>query len=318
VAPATANILAKFAHGIADDFLSTLYLSNRNPVVVAPAMNTAMWEHPATQDNLEILRQRGVLIVTPDSGYLACGEEGAGRLANLDLIVEAIYTAATRQSLQGRTVLITAGPTAEDIDPVRFITNRSSGRMGFALARAAARRGARVVLVAGPGSPPPVFSGRVIPVRSAEEMSAAVLKSAGEADVIIMAAAVADYRPRHSSTSKIKKTDGDLPLQLERTTDILMKLKDSRRPEQVVVGFAAETDDVEQNARRKMQTKQTHLMVANRVGADHGFGDNPSDFTIFRESTESRPIVGKTKEEAAAIILDEVERLLPDKPSASA
>ncbi|MBN2431381.1 MAG: bifunctional phosphopantothenoylcysteine decarboxylase/phosphopantothenate--cysteine ligase CoaBC [Acidobacteria bacterium] len=310
VSPATANIMAKFAHGIADDFLTTLYLSNRNPVVIAPAMNTAMWEHPATRRNLDILQERGATMVTPDSGYLACGEEGAGRLADLEQIVESIYTVTTPSSLKGRTVLVTAGPTAEDIDPVRFISNRSSGRMGFALARVAARRGARTLLVTGPVAGRPFHSDQVRQVRSAAEMSAAVLEWAPAADVIIMAAAVADYRPRQARTTKIKKTEGATVLELVRTADILLQLKAARRPSQIVVGFAAETDDIAANARRKMEAKGTHLMVANRVGADVGFGDSPTTFTLFRHDATPRQIEGKSKEEAAAVILDEVERLL--------
>jgi len=310
VAPATANILAKFAHGIADDFLTTLYLSNRNPVVIAPAMNTAMWEHPATRRNLDILQERGVTLVTPGSGYLACGEEGAGRLADLEQIAEAIYTVTTPPSLKGRTVLVTAGPTAEDIDPVRFLSNRSSGRMGFALARAAARRGARTLLISGPVPGSPLRAGECRPVRSADEMAAAVLDWAPQADVVIMAAAVADYRPRQTSATKIKKKEGDTVLELVRTPDILMQLKSIRRPTQVVVGFAAETDELVANARRKMERKGTDLMVANRVGADVGFGDNPTAFTLFRPNAEPRQIEGQSKEAAAAVILDEVERLL--------
>jgi len=309
VAPATANILAKFARGIADDFLSTLYLSTLSPIVVAPAMNTAMWQHPATRENVSILKDRGVTVVEPDSGYLACGEEGSGRLADLDHIVESVLTSATPAALHGKTVLVTAGPTAEDLDPVRFLTNRSSGKMGFALARIAARRGANVILVAGPTEEPVSFRCRFKPVRSAGEMAQAVESDFGNADIVIMAAAVADYTPARVSAAKIKKSDGGTVLELVRTKDILVHLTNLRRPDQVIVGFAAETEQVEENARKKMAAKDTDIMVANLVGQDAGFGSELTSVSIMTRENRVIRLKDKSKEEIAQSIMDEIEIL---------
>src|SRR5271154_2357020 len=250
VAPATADVLARFAQGIANDFLSTLYLATAAPVVVAPAMNVNMWNHPATQANLEILRKRGVRIVEPGDGYLACGMIGSGRLAENEKIVTAVMEAlGASQDLAGETVLVTAGPTREKIDPVRYLTNRSSGRMGYAIAEAALRRGARVLLVSGPTAIAAPGAAEVTAVETAEEMRAAVLKLLPESTVVIKTAAVADFRPRAASDQKIKRK-GDVTLELEPTADILTavtRLKTS----QVVVGFAAETENVLENARKK-------------------------------------------------------------------
>ncbi len=313
VAPATANIMAKFARGIADDFLSTLYLSNLNPVVVAPAMNYAMWQHPATRENVEILRQRGVRIVEPGSGYLACGEEGAGRLADLAVIAEAVIAAGTPSRLSGRTILVTAGPTAEDIDPVRFVTNRSTGRMGFAVARMAARRGARVILVTGPTMESLSFECEREDVRSAEEMARAVERRLPEADALIMAAAVADYRPIHPSAAKIKKSDGVLTLELERTRDILGTIAPVRRPDQVVVAFAAETENLLESARGKMKRKNADLMVANQVGPGQGFGTDTNTVTILSGDGRTIQLDDRPKDEIGGVILDEVERLFKER-----
>src|SRR5271170_7820388 len=242
VAPATADVLARFAQGISSDFLSTLYLATTAPVVVAPAMNVNMWNHPATQANLEILKKRGVRVVEPGEGYLACGMTGPGRLAENELIVAATLEAlGASQELAGETVLITAGPTREKIDPVRYLTNRSSGRMGYAIAEAALRRGARVLLVSGPTALAAPGAAEVTPVETAEEMLAAVLKLLPEATVVIKTAAVADFRPKAAAEQKIKRK-GEMTLELEPTADILTavtRLKTS----QVVVGFAAETEN---------------------------------------------------------------------------
>ena len=310
VAPATANILAKFARGIADDFLSTFYLSTQTPVVVAPAMNHAMWGHPATQENVATLRGRGVAVVEPDSGFLACGETGSGRLAELDRIVEAVESAVTPKTLAGRTVLVTAGPTAEDLDPVRFVTNRASGKMGAAVARVAARRGASVILVAGPGVAAEDFPCERVDVRSAAQMAEAVLQRAPLADAVVMAAAVADYTPAEYSPRKIKKGLGALSLELVRTVDILAELGRTRRAGQAIVGFAAETEDATENALRKMQAKGADLMVANLVGPGRGFGTDAHSVIILRRAGGSVAVDGQPKEVIAARLLDEIESCL--------
>ena len=310
VAPATANCLAKFAQGVADDFLSTLYLSTQAPVVIAPAMNQAMWRHPATRQNVDTLRARGARIVDPGAGYLACGEEGAGRLAELPLIVEAVMAATTPQSLSGRTVLVTAGPTAEDLDPIRFITNRSSGKMGFAVARIAARRGARVILISGPTREEADFSCALVPVRSAAGMAEAVAAHQDEADVLVMAAAVADYTPARISPAKIRKGPGPLNLRLVRTADILSRLGAERRPGQVLIGFAAETEAIEENGRRKLLAKGADLMVANRVGPDHAFGQDWNTVTILGREIAPVRLEDLPKDTIAARLWDLAQSLL--------
>ncbi|MGO9648889.1 MAG: bifunctional phosphopantothenoylcysteine decarboxylase/phosphopantothenate--cysteine ligase CoaBC, partial [Terriglobales bacterium] len=242
VAPATADVLARFAQGISSDFLSTLYLATTAPVVVAPAMNVNMWNHPATQANLEILKKRGVRVIEPGEGYLACGMTGPGRLAENELIVAATLEAlGASQELAGETVLITAGPTREKIDPVRYLTNRSSGRMGYALAEAALRRGARVLLVSGPTALTPPGAAEVTRVESAEEMRQAVLRLLPQATIVIKTAAVADYRPKSAASQKIKRT-GPMSLELEPTADILSEVA-RHKQSQIVVGFAAETQN---------------------------------------------------------------------------
>src|SRR5271167_3573659 len=239
IAPATADILGKFAHGIAEDFLTTLYLATKAPVVVAPAMNVNMWEHPATQENLATLRARGVHVVDPDEGYLACGMTGAGRLAATETIVEKVCAVlGLRHDLEGETVVVTAGPTCEDFDPVRFLTNRSSGKMGYALAEAAIRRGARVVLVSGPTDLSVPEGIDWVPVRATEEMRNAVRERAAEANVVIMAAAVSDYRPAAARSQKLKRGDERLTLELEPTPDILAELGHApAKRNRVLVGF---------------------------------------------------------------------------------
>src|SRR5436190_3709840 len=267
VAPATANILGKFARGIADDALTTLYLATKAKVVVAPAMNVNMFDHPAVRENLEILRARGVRIVEPGSGYLACGWLGRGRLAEPADIVSAAMEAlglTASGDLAGETILVTAGPTVEDLDPVRFLSNRSTGRMGFALAEAARDRGARVILVAGPTSVEPPTGVDLVNVRSADEMARAVTDHIAPVTIVAMAAAVSDYRPVQRSPSKLKKSAGDGTLALARTTDILATIGQAKGG-RFVVGFAAETDRVLENARAKRKDKNADLLVANDV-----------------------------------------------------
>ncbi len=289
VVPATANILGKLAHGIADDFLSTLYLSCPCPVLLAPAMNVEMWHHPAVQENVEILRRRGHYFVNPETGALACGMEGEGRLAEVDAIVERILEILRPgESLAGLKVLVTAGPTVEDIDPVRFISNRSSGKMGYAVALAARLRGAEVFLISGPTnlSAPPAVN--VVQVRTAEEMKSAVFQLFSDVDVVVKAAAVSDYRPAQTETRKIKKSPESTVLALSPTDDILSMLGREKK-NQVLVGFAAETEDVVNNARDKLVRKNLDLIVANDVssgvfGADsatvHILGRNGESFTL--------------------------------------
>src|SRR5256885_5396320 len=255
VAPATADIIAKFSHGISDDFLTTLYLATIAPVVVAPAMNVNMWNHPATQENLERLRARGVHIVSPDEGYLACGMTGAGRLAGQDAIVAAVREVLqVRRDLLGQTVLLTAGPTQEDLDPVRFLTNRSSGRMGYAVAEAAARRGAKVILVSGPTVLEAPAGVTRVDVRTAVEMLHAVEQHFAESTIAIFAAAVADYRPADAAHNKLEKTAAEVTLRLEPNPDILASAA-RKKGGRLIVGFAAETENVAENARKKLQTK---------------------------------------------------------------
>jgi len=308
VAPATADVLAKFAQGIANDFLSTLYLATTAPVVVAPAMNVNMWEHAATRANVEILKQRGVRVVEPDAGYLACGMTGPGRLAANETIVAAVMQAlGAPQDLAGETLLITAGPTREPIDPVRYIGNRSSGRMGYALAEAALRRGARVLLVSGPTALTPPGAAKVVAVESAEEMRQAVLSGMNDATIIIKAAAVADYKPKQRSARKIKRR-GALSLELEPTSDILAEVA-SRRGSQIVVGFAAETENALENARRKLASKSLDAIVVNDVSRK-GIGmDSERNAVTIITPTETIDVPETTKWEVAHRVLDAVVRL---------
>ncbi len=308
VAPATADVLARFAQGIANDFLSTLYLATTAPVVVAPAMNVNMWNHPATQANLEILRQRGVRIVEPGSGYLACGMTGAGRLAENEAIVGAVLEAlGASQDLAGETVLVTAGPTREKIDPVRYLTNRSSGRMGYAIAEAALRRGARVLLVSGPTAITAPGAAEVTPVETAEDMLATVLKLLPQATVVIKTAAVADFRPKAASEQKIKRK-GELTLELEPTADILAEVA-RRKTTQIVVGFAAETENVLENARKKLASKSLDAIVVNDVSREGvGFDSDRNAVTIISQS-EAVEIPETSKWEVAQRVLDQVVKL---------
>src|ERR1700719_1702685 len=308
VAPATADVLAHFAQGIASDFLTTLYLATTAPVVVAPAMNVNMWNHPATQANLESLRQRGVRIVAPDSGYLACGMTGSGRLAENEGILAATLEAlGASQDLAGELVLITAGPTREKIDPVRYLTNRSSGRMGYAVAEAALRRGARVLLVSGPTALTPPASAELTRVESAEQMRQAALKLLPEASIVIKTAAVADYRPKSAAEQKIKRK-GAMSLELEPTTDILAELARTRTS-QIIVGFAAETENVLENARKKLMTKSLDAIVVNDVSREGvGFDSDRNAVTIITQS-EVIEVPETTKLEVAQRVLDQAVRL---------
>ena len=311
VAPATANRLAKFAHGLADDFLSTLYLAFRGPVVLAPAMNTAMWSHPATQANLASLRARGHVVVDPDDGYLACGTYGPGRLAEENRILEAVEAILnpTVPDLDGETVLITAGPTQEALDPVRYLTNRSSGKMGYALAEVAAKRGAKVVLVSGPvhlDIPP---GAEVVRVTTAAEMRTAVFANLSRASVVIKCAAVADFRPSAESRQKIKKTAARLSLELEPTVDILAELG-RNRGEFLLIGFAAETQNLKEEARRKLAEKNCDMIVANLVGqSDTGFESDSNEVLLALRTGEFLPLAKASKKEIAAQILNQILKL---------
>lgn len=315
VAPATANTIGKFAHGIADDFLSSLYLATRAPVVMAPAMNTNMFEHPAVVENMRILTDRGVRFVDPGAGYLACGWIGKGRLAEPEDVV-AFVQQVLRPSgpLSGRRVLVTAGPTYEDLDPVRFIGNRSSGRMGYAVAGEATQRGASVTLISGPTRFETPRVTEVVRVRSAAEMHTAVMKHAAKVDVVIMAAAVADYTAERVAPQKIAKADGSLTVKLARTKDILADLGKlpsraaGRRP--LLIGFAAETHDMLEHARGKLARKSADLIVANDVSqSDRGFDVETNAVTLIDDKgTEDVALASKTA--IAGRILDRVERLL--------
>ena len=314
VAPATADVLAHFAQGIANDFLTTLYLATTAPVVVAPAMNVNMWNHPATQSNLQILRQRGVKIVEPGAGYLACGMTGPGRLAESQTIVAAVMEAlGASQDLTGETVLITAGPTREKIDPVRYLTNRSSGRMGYALAESALRRGARVLLVSGPTSLTAPGAAEITRVESAEEMRDAVLKLLPQSTIVIKTAAVSDYRPKTVSDQKIKRKS-PLSLELEATPDILKELS-LKKGSQIIVGFAAETENVLENARQKLVSKNLDAIVVNDVSREGiGFDSDRNAVTIISRD-EVIEVPETTKREVARHVLNQVVRLRQHRKS---
>jgi phosphopantothenoylcysteine decarboxylase/phosphopantothenate--cysteine ligase len=305
VAPATADVLGKFAHGVAGDFLTTLYLATKAPVMVAPAMNVNMWEHPATQENLGILRARGVHVVDPDEGYLACGMTGAGRLASTETIAQKVFELlGLRHDLAGQTVLITAGPTCEDLDPVRFLTNRSSGKMGYALADAAHRRGAQVVLVSGPTDLKIPEGVDWVPVRATEEMRQAVRSRAAEASIIVMSAAVSDYRPARAEANKMKRGDERVTLELEPTPDILAELS-REKGRRVLIGFAAETDHLAENARSKLARKGADMIVANDVTQEGaGFDTDTNIVTLFLRGGREIPLPKMSKFEVANRILD--------------
>lgn len=317
IAPATANVIGKMANGIADDFLTTLYTATRAPVLLAPAMNSQMFSHPAVAHNMTLLEARGVRFVEPGEGYLACGWIGKGRLAE----PEAIVAAATAvlhppTALSGRRILVTAGPTYEDLDPVRYLGNRSSGRMGFAVAEEAARRGAAVTLISGPTSLTSPARCEVVRVRSAVEMHTEVMARADAADAVVMAAAVADYRPTTRADQKVSKGSGDLTIQLTRNPDVLADLgarRASRGQGPVLVGFAAETEHMVARARAKRERKQVDLIVANDVSRqDAGFDVDTNAVTLVGATlTEALPLQSKAR--VAGAILDRVETLLTER-----
>jgi phosphopantothenoylcysteine decarboxylase/phosphopantothenate--cysteine ligase len=320
VAPATANVIAKFARGLADDLLSTIYVSATCPTMIAPAMNVEMWRHQATQENLTILRARGVDIIEPESGFLACGEVGEGRLAEPEAIAARAIGFLQRhrsgEDLVGQHVLVTAGPTCEDLDPVRFLTNRSSGKMGYALAEAALARGADVTLISGPTNLTPPSAARFISVRSAEDMYEAVTRHLNEATIVMKAAAVADFRPRERQASKIKKSNHGLVLDLEPTQDILTEIS-RRKLHQIVVGFAAETDKPVEYGREKLQRKSLDMIVINDVTAKGaGFDVDTNHVTIIDREHHVVALPLMSKREVADRIFDHlVEIFLPAQAS---
>ncbi|GAB4222692.1 MAG: bifunctional phosphopantothenoylcysteine decarboxylase/phosphopantothenate--cysteine ligase CoaBC [Acidobacteriota bacterium] len=316
VAPATGNVLARFARGLADDLLSTVYLAFDGPVVVAPAMNPRMWDHPETRENVARLGHRGAVIVPPEEGFLACGDEGAGRLAPLEAIVaEALAAARRSSSLDGVHVAVSAGPTFEPIDPARFVGNRSSGRMGFAIAAAARARGARVTLVHGPVTITPPWGVETVPVRTALEMREAMHEAARTARVVVMAAAVADHRPAGPAERKISRKE-PWSLELVPNPDILAELVAARRPGQVIVGFAAETHDVVERAKAKKQRKGCDLLVANDVsGAGSGFEADDNRVTLIDEQGRAEPWPLMPKRQVAERLLDRIEPLLAERPA---
>jgi len=312
VAPATANVLAKLAHGLADDLLTSTLLEATCPLVLAPAMHSGMWEHPATRSNAQALRDRGVRFVGPVTGPLAHGDEGIGRLAEPGDVVDAVRSALAPQDLAGRRILVSAGPTHEPIDPVRYLGNRSTGRMGIAIARAALDRGAAVTLVLGPGTIEPPSLADVVAVETAEEMRGAVFAAVDQADAVVMAAAVADFRPKQAAASKLKKEAGVPELILEPTADILSELGErERRP--LLVGFAAQTEDLEASGRRKLASKRLDLLVVNRVGREGtGFGADSNEAMILTPAGDAEPLRTWTKVELANALLDRVAASLRD------
>jgi len=311
VAPATANVIAKLSGGIADDLITSTLLEATCPLVVAPAMHSGMWEHPATQANVRSLRERGTVMVGPGRGPLAAGDEGVGRMAEPEDILATLEEVASRgRDLAGRRIVVTAGPTWEPIDAVRFVGNRSTGRMGFAVAREAFGRGADVTLVVGPGTVEPPEGPRVVRVATANEMRMAVLKAAEEADAVIMAAAVADFRPREAAPGKLKKEEGPPLLELVRTPDILAELG-QMKGDRVLVGFAAETEDVETAGRTKLVAKGLDLLVANEVGREGtGFGAESNHAAILSRTGDDEPLREWTKAELAAALCDRLTKLL--------
>ena len=309
IAPATANIIAKLAHGIADDMLTTTVLACDCPKAIAPAMNTKMYENPVTQDNLSILRRYGWEVAEPASGHLACGAEGKGRLPEPEQLLElCLHAVAREKDLRGKRVLVTAGPTREALDPVRYLTNRSSGKMGYAIAKAAARRGAEVTLVSGPVSLHAPRYVSLVPVRSAQEMYEAVMAAAPKADIVIKAAAVADYRPAVVADNKLKKKDGELSIPLERTKDILAALGESKRPGQFLCGFSMETENMLENSRKKLEKKHLDLIAANNVKvAGAGFAVDTNVLTLITpDELKELPLL--SKDAAADALLDEIVR----------
>ena len=307
IAPATANVIAKVAHGLADDMLTTTFLACKKPKYIVPAMNTQMYENPITQDNLDICRRYGMHVVEPASGYLACGDTGAGKMPEPELLMEYIMQElAFEKDMAGKKVLVTAGPTREAIDPVRYITNHSTGKMGYAIAQAAARRGAEVTLVSGPVNLKAPLGVKLVPVTSAGEMFQAVTEASSSQDVIIKAAAVADYRPKYVGTEKTKKKDGDMNLEMERTDDILAWLGNHRQPGQVLCGFSMETENMLENSQAKLLKKNVDMIVANNLKtAGAGFGTDTNLVTIItREGAEELALM--TKDQVAHQLLNRI------------
>ncbi|MGF6951182.1 phosphopantothenoylcysteine decarboxylase/phosphopantothenate--cysteine ligase [Neobacillus sp. B4I6] len=315
VAPATANTMGKIAGGIADNMITTVLLAATSPVWIAPAMNVHMYDHPAVKKNLSILAEYGYQFIEPSEGYLACGYVGKGRLEEPEKIVQLVqqfFTDQFQQTLRGKTVVVTAGPTREKIDPVRFISNHSTGKMGYALAVEAKKQGAHVVLVSGPVGLPAPLGMEVVKVESAEEMFNAVLKYYDSADVVIKTAAVADYRPKITFDHKVKKQAGDSSIELERTKDILLELG-KRKKNQVLVGFAAETENVEEYARKKLNAKNADMIVANNVKAEGaGFGTDTNIVTLFKRSGSNIDLPIMSKSDVAKRIIKEITSLLKD------
>lgn len=307
VAPASANVIGKLAHGIADDMLTTTFMACTCPKIISPAMNTRMYENPITQDNLKILKHYGMEVIRPASGYLACGDTGAGKMPEPETLFEYILrTVGYPKDMVGKKVLITAGPTREAIDPVRYITNHSTGKMGYAIAKAAAYRGAEVTLVTGPVAIKPPMFVKVVPIESAEDMFQAVTGAAPEQDIIIKAAAVADYRPAVVGQDKIKKTDGDMSIALERTKDILGWLGQHRTPGQFLCGFSMETRDMLENSRAKLARKNLDMIVANNLKVEGaGFGTDTNVVTIITKDSE-KELPKMSKEQVADELLTQI------------
>ncbi|MCE7794661.1 bifunctional phosphopantothenoylcysteine decarboxylase/phosphopantothenate--cysteine ligase CoaBC [Salipaludibacillus sp. CUR1] len=315
IAPATANIIGKLAHGIADDMVTTTLLASTAPVMIAPAMNVHMYDHPAVKKNMETLKGFGYDFVEPDEGYLACGYEGKGRMAEPEDLLAVVNHHFIRQShpnWHGKRVLVTAGPTQEVIDPVRFFSNRSSGKMGYAIAEAAAARGADVTLISGPVSLDPPHGVRLLPVTSAEEMYHAADAHFGSADIVIKAAAVADYRPKDTYNQKMKKTPGDIQIEMERTTDILKSLG-RKKTKQILVGFAAESENIEENARKKIESKRLDLIAANSIVKEgSGFQGDTNELMLYYADGRKIPVPLTTKHEAAGHLLEAIEPLFSE------
>lgn len=305
IAPASANVIGKIANGIADDMLTTTFMACKKKKILAPAMNTNMYENPIVQDNIKKLKDYGMEIIEPATGYLACGATGSGKLPDEKILLEYILReVAYKKDLSGKTVLVTAGPTREAVDPVRFISNHSTGKMGYAIARCASLRGARVILVSGPVSIEPPLFAELLPVVSAEDMYNAVMKYKDEADIIIKSAAVADYTPVTISSEKIKKQDGDMRIELKRTRDILKELGQSRRENQFICGFAMETENLIENAVKKLESKNVDMIVANSLKTEGaGFGTDTNVVTLITKDGKTElPLM--SKDEVAMKILD--------------
>ncbi|CCY10630.1 phosphopantothenoylcysteine decarboxylase/phosphopantothenate--cysteine ligase prokaryotic [Clostridium sp. CAG:81] len=307
VAPASANVIAKLAHGLADDMLTTTVLACTCRKIISPAMNTRMFENPITQDNLKICEHYGMEVISPASGYLACGDTGAGKMPEPEVLLQYILKEVQyEKDLKGKKILVTAGPTREAIDPVRYITNHSTGKMGYAIAKTAALRGAEVTLVSGPAEVEPPMFVNFVPVVTAKDMFEAVTSRSNEMDAVIKAAAVADYRPKFVNTEKTKKKDGDMAIELERTDDILKWLGEHKKDSQFLCGFSMETEHMLENSRAKLKKKNLDMIVANNLKvAGAGFGTDTNVVTMIRENKETElPIM--SKEEVAGAILDEI------------